>query len=275
LSPVALSHRQSPQDVCFIFPRLNAKLWAWLQVLVDQSAYYDALLRGQLSESTVHTGTGSTVPEPGSPSHLFEDSDDETDEQLKVSIGQRACSTSSTSQPHKEVVITDTAFTTYEATLVWMSSRFIRFAPFRSRKAENDGAAVSEPGSPATVKMVEADPETPLPASPKSVYRLAHVLELEDLQEIALKSIYTQLTIRNAATELFSDVAYVYPAVRDTILDFVVAHWTEIRYSNAYKKIKERADAGDLPTGATHIALLLSERMEAPQVFAGESCAFD
>lgn len=64
----------------------------------------------------------------------------------------------------------------------------------------------------------------------------------------------------NAAPELFSDVASAYPALRDVTLDFVVKHWATVRSSSAYKKVKERADGGDLPIGAAH----LSAKTNAP-----------
>jgi hypothetical protein len=212
----------------------------------------------------VHTKKGAEVAESsqGTSSCLFEDSDDETDKHFKGQMKPRSPSSSSSVLPHKKVVITDTAFTTYQATLVWMCSRYIRFAPLRSSK--DYPTTVSESRLQAVRIMIEANPRTSLPASPKSVYRLAHLLELKDLQEIALDNLSSQLTLRNAATELFSDVASAYPALRNVVLDFVVKNWSEVRASNSYQEIKERADADGLPTGAAHTALLLSERMKAP-----------
>ena len=258
----AFTYEQSPQDVCFVFPATDTNLWASSKILIDQSAYCRSLLDGEFSESTTHTSPEeSETPElnAGATSRLYEESDDETDEHFWDEIAKGARETVP-NLPHKKVVINDAAFTTYQATLVWMSSRYIRFAPLRSSKTDSAGEG-GETRLQDIIKVVEADPKTPLPASPKSVYRLAHLLELTDLQEIALDNVRAQLTIRNAATELFSDVASAYPALRDVILDFVVKHWPGVRSSEAWKQVQERADAHEVPAGAAHTAMLLSERI--------------
>ena len=258
----ALNSQQSPQDVCFVFPGMTAKLWASSEVLVDRSAYYESLLCSDFSESTMHTDseTAAATSNRAPVSDLFDDSDDETDEHFEAINMQPARLTRPDPLPRKEVVINDTAFTTYQATLVWMSSCYIRFAPLRS-SCEGLTSGIHDSRMHIISEIIEASPRTSLPASPKSVYRLAHLLELKDLQEIALHNLHAQLTVRNAATELFSDVASAYPAVRDAILPYAVRNWAAVCTSSAYEKVKERADAGDLPIGAAHTALLLSERI--------------
>jgi hypothetical protein len=256
----AFTYRQTPQDVCFVFPATETKLWASSKVLVDQSAYYRSLLGSNFSESTTHTSPeGSDTPESKADEtiRLYEESDDETDAQFADEIAKRACE-SVPNLPHKKVIINDAAFSTYQAILVWMSSSYIRFAPLRSRM-ENNASDENESRLQDIIKMVEANPETSLPASPKSVYRLAHLLELKDLQEAALANLSSQLTAHNAATELFSDVASAYPAFRDVVLKYVVKKWSGVRASEAWKKIKEQADGHMLPAGAAYTALLLSE----------------
>jgi hypothetical protein len=256
----AFTYRQTPQDVCFVFPATETKLWASSKVLVDQSAYYRSLLGSNFSESTTHTSPeGSDTPESKADEtiRLYEESDDETDAQFADEIAKRACE-SVPNLPHKKVIINDAAFSTYQAILVWMSSSYIRFAPLRSRM-ENNASDENESRLQDIIKMVEANPETSLPASPKSVYRLAHLLELKDLQEAALANLSSQLTAHNAATELFSDVASAYPAFRDVVLKYVVKNWSGVRASEAWKKIKEQADGHMLPAGAAYTALLLSE----------------
>ncbi|KWU41117.1 hypothetical protein RHOSPDRAFT_23601, partial [Rhodotorula sp. JG-1b] len=227
--------QQTPQDVCFVFPATATKLWASSKVLVDQSAYFRSLFGGNFSESTTRTSAENTeAPEfkVDETSRLYEESDDETDEHFAAQVAKKAPLSDSNNLPHKKVVINDAAFTTYQAILVWMSSRYI------------------------------PESETSLPASPKSVYRLAHLLELDELQEIALNNFRSQLTVHNAATELFSDVASAYPALRDIALDFILENWTDVRASSAWKKMKLGADARVLPTGAAYTAMLLSERIK-------------
>lgn len=263
LSRAAFTRQQSPQDVCFVFPATATKLWASSKVLIEQSTYYRSLLGGDFSESTLRLSPANTeTPEfkADAASRLYEESDDETDEHFAAQVAKGAHGTLP-HLPHKQVVITDAAFTTYQAILVWMSSRYIRFAPLRSSNTGNAGE-VSKSRLQDVIKMVETDPKTALPASPKSVYRLAHLLELNDLQEIALNNFRSQLTAHNAATELFSDVASAYPALRDIVLNFALENWNDVRVSSAWKKMKLGADARVLPTGAAYTAMLLSERIK-------------
>ena len=250
--------------MCFVFPATATKLWASSKVLVDQSAYFRSLFGGNFSESTTRTSAENTeAPEfkVDETSRLYEESDDETDEHFAAQVAKKAPLSDSNNLPHKKVVINDAAFTTYQAILVWMSSRYIRFAPLRSSNTDKAGE-VSKSRLQDVIKMVEAESETSLPASPKSVYRLAHLLELDELQEIALNNFRSQLTVHNAATELFSDVASAYPALRDIALDFILENWTDVRASSAWKKMKLGADARVLPTGAAYTAMLLSERIK-------------
>ena len=70
-------------------------------------------------------------------------------------------------------------YTTYYAVFTHNSSPHIDFAPLRAPAlfAKPSDAAVS-----VTLSAHATDhPTLPLPASPKSIYKLAHLFELEDL----------------------------------------------------------------------------------------------
>ncbi|GAA5985161.1 hypothetical protein JCM10908_002550 [Rhodotorula pacifica] len=259
----AFAYQQDPQDVCFDFPGINAKLWASYKLLTEQSPYYHSLLGGEFSEATVQTGSSATMqedePQDYQAIRIYEDSDDETDEHFQGQLAVLTQPKSSTILPHKKVIVADTACTTYLATLVWMGSRYVRFAPLRS-SVDGSSGGTSESRLQQIITDTQANSRLPISASPKSIYRLAHLLELTDLQEAALDNLVSQLTPQNAATELFSDVASAYPALRDCILDFVVGKWAGLRASDAWTKIKELANAHELPAGAAYTALLLFER---------------
>jgi len=102
---------------------------------------------------------------------------------------------------------------------------------------------------------------SPTPASPKSVYRLADYLSLDDLKQLALAHLVSRLTPTNALYELYGDVATVYPAVRDAVLDYVVANWNEVKTSAAVQHVEESAEAGALRSGAAKTAMLLAARL--------------
>lgn len=52
-----------------------------------------------------------------------------------------------------------------------------------------------------------------VPVSPKSMYRLAHYLEMEEVQKLAIVKIVSQIKPSNAASFLKQDIAVTYPAV--------------------------------------------------------------
>jgi hypothetical protein len=250
----AQASAQTSQDVCFVFAGTDLKLWAAAHSLIKQSEYFRKLLTGEFTESTVRSGAkldaGPEVKVDGEQQHRdFEDSDDETDAATTHEVKH----TQATTLPHRVVHVKDTAYTTYFATLVWVGSRWIRLAPLRS---------ILTP-SQTVGDMIETSPQVPAPASPKSVHRLAHLLDLRDLQDLALANIASQLTEENAATELFSDVASAYPEVCDVILAYVLKHWRGVLASKGWKTIKELCDAQVLPIGGMYTAILLTEKLSS------------
>lgn len=106
------------------------------------------------------------------------------------------------SSPSKRVIIRETAYSTYAAVLIWLSCRYIGFASLRSKSGQ---------AHIADLQHFRKDyPNLPAPVSPKSEFRLAHLLELTELQAEALRDVAGQLTSDNVAKELFSDVACSY-----------------------------------------------------------------
>ena len=98
----------------------------------------------------------------------------------------------------------------------------------------------------------------PPPVSPKSVYRLAHLLQREELQRLALDAISTNLTIEGAARELFSPVSIAYAEVKKVLLDYIVKTWDEVQASTSWKQTREKAMAGEIEGAAQITFDLLS-----------------
>jgi hypothetical protein len=166
-------------------------------------------------------------------------------------------------EPFKTVTVLDTAYTTYFAVLVWLNSRHISFAPLLSqhrRRGLSRQDSLAFHLSKIVNLRLDADPLLPPPSSPKSIYRLAHLLELDDLASLALDNLRSQLVPQNAAYELYSNVATCYSAVRDVVLDYVVEHWEKVKGAQATKEMKGKALAGELDAGAAGTAMLLAER---------------
>lgn len=252
--------RGSGNDVCFLFPRTGQTLWASETLLVAASPYFKALFASSFAESTAST---SSLPRKvGTPDYVFEESDEETDqaEAAKETSSTRVCSCT----PHKTITITDTAYTTYFSLLVFLHSRHLSFAPllsrFRNRANSRQDALIFHANAVSGL-WESLDPLLPPPTSPKSIYRLAHLLELDDVASLAMDNFRSQLTPDNAAYELYSDAASCYVDVRDVVLEYVVANWEEVTAAEGTREMRERGVAGQLDAVAVGTAMLLAERL--------------
>lgn len=122
------------------------------------------------------------------------DSDDDDDE---ASLGP----TSSPPLPIHRIFINATPYKTYRALLHYLATNDITFAALSSSFPKSSSAA------PTSGIQLEASHDSPLPVFPKSIYALAHQLEIASLAERALANFASQLTETNALRELFSDAA--------------------------------------------------------------------
>ncbi|GAA5850764.1 hypothetical protein JCM8547_009083 [Rhodosporidiobolus lusitaniae] len=195
----------------------------------------------------------------------FCQSDKETDKvEAKKTREKKVAREAGLDKPCKTVAVTDTAYSTYFAVLVWLQSRYISFArlfsSFRS-SAESRQTVTTARSKAVFEQQKKSDPLLPPPVSPKSVYRLAHLLELDDLISLSLENLSSQLHSATAAYELFSNVSTFHPAVRDVILEHAVEKWKEMKGKKAREEMEERALAGELDAGAAGTAFLLAKRL--------------
>ncbi|GAA5905973.1 hypothetical protein JCM5296_001305 [Sporobolomyces johnsonii] len=267
-------HHRSPNDVCFQFPRTSCQLWSNEDNLRKLSTYYDSLLSSDFAEGST---SSQAVPSFSSlAEYTYDDSDVETD---ALKLGWKATSKKGEKQaqhkkqgqnmerggvPFKTVTIVDTAYTTYSAVLVWIATGYIRFAPLRSKfKSGDKGDKSDKQARAAEVNKIfsRRDSQLPPPVSPKSVYRLAHLLEIPDLLQLALDNFKSQLSPANVAYELYSDVSCSYEAIRDVALDFTVANWKEVSKAEGTREMEQRAYAEELPKAAMGTVMLLSRKL--------------
>ncbi|GAA5879092.1 hypothetical protein JCM1840_004524 [Sporobolomyces johnsonii] len=262
-SAASVVHRS--HNVCFDFPRTSRQLWSNEENLRKISTYYDALLSSDFAEGS--TSSQAVSISSSLPSYTYDDSDAEIDE---LELGCKVKSKRGEEQdqkkeiggaPFKTVTIVDTAYTTYFAVLVWLATGYISFAPLRSKFGSVDKGA-KQARAAELVKMVsEIDSQLPTPASPKSVYRLAHLLELPNLVYLALNNFESQLSPANVADELYSDVSCSYEAIRDVALEYVVDEWKEVRDAEGTREMERRASAGELPKVAIATSMLLARKL--------------
>ncbi|KAF8870284.1 hypothetical protein CPB85DRAFT_1569712, partial [Mucidula mucida] len=92
--------------------------------------------------------------------------------------------------------------------------------------------------------------------SPKSMYRLADMIDLPALKKTCLQAIRSGLTTDNIYTELFSKFASLYPEVLEAELGFAVDHWAESE--NQRGVAIARCIAGDYPHSTFAMTSLLA-----------------
>lgn len=206
LNPTECILTPLPNDVELYFPRSHRSLWGNSTLLASTSPYFKTLLESGFAETKEvmrvdHADADVLAPLP------FDESDGDD------GPAAPAKHVPLSSFPHRRIKITQASFQTYHAVLFWIYTREITFAPSTTATAD----------------------AFPLPASPKSVYRLAHLLELPELCKIALKAIHSQLTPSTIATELFNETSGTFDEVLDVLLEYAAAHRVEMRETKEWK----------------------------------------
>ncbi|KAI5889779.1 uncharacterized protein SCHCODRAFT_02511537 [Schizophyllum commune H4-8] len=85
----------------------------------------------------------------------------------------------------------------------------------------------------------------PTACSPKSMYRVAHMLEMKELQDVCLQNIKSQLDPKNIVRELFSVFTSRYTEVRDMEVAIFKTHYTACAQER--KRMMLKVAKGELP----------------------------
>ncbi|KAF8463227.1 hypothetical protein DFH94DRAFT_786983 [Russula ochroleuca] len=176
--------------------------------------------------------------------------------------------------PKLRVVVKDVAYSTYRAVLYYLYTDRIRFAPLSSSflSSSSSGTSCEETpndsqGSLGTVNRtgpsevlagassrrewiqdyIRGNPGHPLPCSAKAVYRLADKLGLVELKARAFEHITKSLTVENVPYEVFSTFSATFEVVRKVEVKYFLDHWTEIRSSDAMRKVWHQIRLGRHP----------------------------
>lgn len=252
-SHAASATSQLPNDVQLVFPFAGGReLWARSTLLSAASPYFKALFHAGFSESLSNKHTPIAL-ESGERSRIrtFEDSDDEVDDDPGLPSSRTPATNQPSPIPFHRIVVKEVAYTTYVALLVWIQSKHIEFAPLTSTFLSHPENRLAK-----IISAAKNDPLLPSPPSPKFVYRLAHILEIPELEQLALSSIGRQLTAENVALELVGDVSRHYPEVQEMCMDFAVKNWKAVKESEAMREIERRMEADELP-GGNGVAIVL------------------
>lgn len=289
--PSAAVRAKNPHDVCISFPS-DKRLYASSSALKAASPYFVDLLTSGFSEGSLTATSGGQPPAADAADAAWDgcdaDSDYDTDvlyddeQESQTQILQQSTSltknseksdkksadASSQAEHHHHrlhyIKPPGVAFTTYRAVLIFLLSGHIEFAPLLStHRVATHPASKEAPASRHQAIRVSVGRVVglPVPASPKSVYRLARLLQLDQLERLALREIGTQLTVENVAYELFSDVAGVYEDVREMLLQFAVENWAAVKDTASMQEMEALAEAGELPPNVAVVAMRLAKRL--------------
>ncbi|KAK4334778.1 Proteophosphoglycan ppg4 [Rhodotorula toruloides] len=261
----ALDLAATPQNIRLFFPRHEADLWTDSSFLSRSSPYLKTLLSSDFAESVTNSSRFRDGGRRRRDSKDFDDSDEEADELYFEAHPPSQHERDELQQPYKEIKITKTAFTTYRAVLAYLRTGFIAFAPLSSTFPADADAA-----KPTRASRIEAavssDPSLPYPVSPKSTFRLAHLLELDELQHFCLANFSKQLTVDCAPYELFSDTSICYDAWRKVVLDFIVDNWDAVTSSASWKTETAKVRRDEIQGAAPIMLELLELKAAKPAI---------
>lgn len=196
-----------------------------------------------------------------------QDSDDDTDElYIEKHPPQPQTADDEAKGAYKEIKITKTAFSTYRAGLAYLRTGHIAFAPLSSSDPIDKDTSKSFRRE-CIEDAVDDDPTLPYPVSPKSTYRLAHLLELPRLQSQCLAELEERLTVYSAPHELFDGASVCYDAWRRIIITFVAEHWRDVKGSSNWLEVEGKVARNELPSSGLIMLELMKAREEARGAF--------
>lgn len=254
-------------DVRLLFKRaddLELELWTTADFLGKASDYYKSLFASGGTETVLIKSSnrqrgpiGTSAQQPlaratGSDVSVdWQDSDDETDAFL-IERDWMSCATSkhkTAAIDYQQIEVRETAYSTMCAVLLYLQTGHIKFAPMRSSHALPQDELITKRKA-SLAQSLKKQPTLPPPVSPKSVFRLAHLLERNELQKLALDWFASSLTINGAAAELFSPASLAYGKLRKVVVDFVVKNWKEVKATEAWEAVRAEIASGQLEGGA-------------------------
>lgn len=273
-----------PHNVRLFFPNAGeegAEIWTTSHLLASSSPYLRDLLSSDFAESITLSSSKrqrrTAAPEqvvqpPMQPSKNYHDSDDELDDLFLYNFPRSLFNLELVPEhSFRQITITSTAYTTYFAAIRWLETGSIAFGDLTSECRPLDPSAAYTRDEYLRGELLgddasqinqdcKKDPQYPpwCPVSPKSVYRLAHLLHLDHLQQVCLTYIGQNITHPAAARELFDDVSILYDDWRKVLIDFVVENWDEVTTTSTWQELDARIERDELPGAAPILRQLMT-----------------
>lgn len=249
-------------DVTFSLPR-GRTIRAMSGLLSRRASYFEMMFASGFREALPQR-IAPCASEEDAAEALFGDSDyeDDLDVATAPTTSGSGLESSSAAGAERQVAVRDAAYSTYRALLYYLYTDSVVFAPLRSSFA---AGSPESPSSAATVPSTAADPASRRewiamwcqqhperarhagPCSPKSIYRLADKLGLPDLKARAFAHIASSLSPQNIIHEAFGAFSANFADVRMMEVDYLQAHWGEIRSSSAMREVWPAIRRGEHP----------------------------
>ena len=240
-----ITHPFDNKNVIFIFPNDSeqgkpAHLWSNVSQLVQVSPYWKQLFSSGYKETesrmeklsnwkdSVTSDLENIVKQHRSEDHpVIDILDNSEGEEAGEARPSKKVRLADSEHRHREsiryVVVTDASIRTYEAVLTWIHTGSITFSALPSANLSR-----AHRGS----------------ASCKSVYALAHKLEIEELKKRACSDFASQLDEVNALKELFSKHAALYPDLSAAAMTATITHAKKIKAAGGHQYPKEVVGEG-------------------------------
>ncbi|GAA6027465.1 hypothetical protein JCM8097_007876 [Rhodosporidiobolus ruineniae] len=269
---LAMIDNRTVPDVCLAFPPSSRTLWANSQVLAEVSPWW----KTTLETSGFLEGTSARSYKPLESSIDDSDGEDEDDDCMAVSrlaspppsppLSPQVGPTSPSSRIRTIPITSDTAYHTYRALLAYLYTNQVPFAPLMSFFLPAPSSSLSPSAARTAAKerhsvslapYAQLHPSLPRPVSPKSLYRLAHFLEMPSLAQLALDGLKDALTVENVVYELFGlggtsgdgeegeegatpTLGELYDEVWDVEVAWAKEHWDEVKHTKAMQAVTAR-----------------------------------
>ncbi|GJN91204.1 hypothetical protein Rhopal_004222-T1 [Rhodotorula paludigena] len=275
-----------PHDVRLSFPHAGtagAEIWTTSSFLANSSPYLSDLLSSDFAESLTlnskkrrrRSSPAATAARADAPPKDHADSDDETDELVLDTPARPLVDLEQLPElTYRQITVVSSAYTTYRAVIRWLETGYIAFLPLASTCKPRDPSAQRTRRDEVEATLKSDPEETPaLPVSLKSTYRLAHLLQLDRLEQICLAQLPLSLTHHGAAPELFDNASVLYDEWRKVVIDYVVENWNEVTSTTTWVELDERIERDEVPGAAPILRKLMKARDGATQASSAKKGA--
>ncbi|GAA6017399.1 hypothetical protein JCM10207_005621 [Rhodosporidiobolus poonsookiae] len=150
-----------------------------------------------------------------------------------------------------QVNLTGYSYPTYRALLYYYHTHDVHFLPSVSNYlvAHHDKEELPARNEWLAAKAL-AQRQTPQPCSPHALYRLADEHMDDAIKKRAKGFIIRGLTVENVAYEAFCQLSIDFDDFRDSVLEFLLDKWDEVKTTKAFKQAMSLLEGGQLPGGA-------------------------